>query len=364
MNGVAAPVRLNSLTGIRGLAAWYVVFYHIRLSLVALLPAPVIAALGKGYLAVDLFFMLSGFVLWLNHAAPLCASGRGEVLAFWWKRVARIWPLHGLVLAGFVAFAALLAATGHNTRSYPPGELPLHVLLVQNWGFTTELTWNHPAWSISTELAAYLMFPLLALSARWRLPVAALVALAGVLLAGLHLLFALNLVPTLGGEIPRLGLARCLIEFTLGTVAARLWQALDGRAGAGLAGALASGAILAAGIGLGLAETAFVPAALFAGLLALALDRSRSTAWLGRGVVLWLGEISYSTYLAHFGLFILFKLAFVDESLQLGWAGLAAFAALVLAASAALHRWVEKPAQRWLAARRPGLAQGRGAATA
>ncbi|MFN5779758.1 MAG: acyltransferase, partial [Novosphingobium sp.] len=57
---------LDALTGIRGLAAWLVVLYHIRLSLTALLPGEVIVALAKGYLAVDLFFMLSGFVIWYN----------------------------------------------------------------------------------------------------------------------------------------------------------------------------------------------------------------------------------------------------------------------------------------------------------
>ena len=50
----AAPRHLDALTGIRGIAAWGVVLYHIRLSLAGLLPAPAIAALGKGYLAVKM----------------------------------------------------------------------------------------------------------------------------------------------------------------------------------------------------------------------------------------------------------------------------------------------------------------------
>ena len=70
----------------------------------------------------------------------------------------------------------------------------------------------------------------------------------------------------------------------------------------------------------------------------------------------WLGDISYSTYLGHFFLFVLFKLAFVGADLQLGWAGLAGYLALVLAASAALYRGLEKPAQRWLNARAPAFA--------
>ena len=62
----APPRHLDALTGLRGIAAWMVVLFHIRLSLTGLLPGWAIAGLGKGYLAVDLFFMLSGFVLWLT----------------------------------------------------------------------------------------------------------------------------------------------------------------------------------------------------------------------------------------------------------------------------------------------------------
>ncbi|MGB3797149.1 MAG: hypothetical protein WA957_12685, partial [Alteraurantiacibacter sp.] len=47
---------LAALTGLRGIAAWFVVFYHARLSLTDWMPAAGIAIAGKGYLAVDLFF--------------------------------------------------------------------------------------------------------------------------------------------------------------------------------------------------------------------------------------------------------------------------------------------------------------------
>jgi peptidoglycan/LPS O-acetylase OafA/YrhL len=69
------PRHLDALTGLRGIAAWLVVLYHIRLSLVSILPPGVIAVLARGYLAVDLFFVLSGFVMWYNYAAPLASGG-------------------------------------------------------------------------------------------------------------------------------------------------------------------------------------------------------------------------------------------------------------------------------------------------
>ena len=337
--------RLDALTGLRGVAAWLVVLYHVRLSLADIVPGAVVTALGKGYLAVDVFFVLSGFVIWLNYADSVASGGLGATGRYLWRRFARVWPLHAVILAAFVALAVVLRATGRDASAYPFAELPLHLLMIQNWGFTETLTWNNPAWSISTEFAAYLLFPLLALTAA-RLPRVsplALLGIAAVLCAAVWTLFAANGHTILGAEIPRLGLWRCLAEFALGCVACALW-----RRGAGSASGWAGCALgwLAGGFVLGWPETAIVPLTVFAAILALALAGGRIARWLGRGVALWLGEISYSTYLSHVLLFTLFKLAFVGADLQIGWLGLAAYLALVLATSAALYRWVERPAQR------------------
>lgn len=349
-----APVHLDALTGIRGIAAWLVVLYHIRLSLAEIVPASLIAAMAKGYLAVDLFFILSGFVLWYNYADRLGEGGLGEAGTFLWRRIARIWPLHAVILALFVLLALALAVTGRDTAGYPFAELPLHVLLIQNWGMTSELSWNHPAWSISTELAAYLLFPLAVVAlGRRRLPTPVLIALAAALGLAIHLLFALRGHDSLGEEIVRLGLWRCLLEFAMGNVLCLLWLRWRGERPAALGVALACVAVVAAAWALGWPETAFVPAAFATGLLALALGRGALVRALGGTIPRYLGEISYSTYLAHYLLFIVFKLLFVDASLQIGWAGLAGFLTIVLTASIALYHLVEKPAQRLLGRHRP-----------
>ncbi|MFM5950311.1 MAG: acyltransferase family protein [Novosphingobium sp.] len=350
----AGPRHLDALTGIRGIAAWGVVLYHIRLSLTAILPEPVIAVFAKGYLAVDLFFILSGFVIWYNYAARITQGGWAETRQFLWRRFARVWPLHAAILAAFVGFAALLIATGRNASGYPLAELPLHLLLIQNWGLTPDLSWNHPAWSISTEFAAYLLFPALALAARWdRLPSWVLVLTAAALAGAIHILFALHGYTGLGNDIPGMGLWRCLAGFAMGCMLCQLWQRWQGVPRGGAYAGLAFVSFAAASLVLGLPETAFVPATFFAGLLALALGRGPLVQLLGAKALTYLGEISYSTYLAHFLLFIMFKLAFVDTSLQLGWGGLAGFLALVLAASVGLYHGLEKPAQRWLNAHPP-----------
>lgn len=359
MTDFAKPPQIDQLTGLRGLAAWFVVLFHIRLSCTDLLPAWTIDALGKGYLAVDVFFILSGFVMWLNYGAKLRTGGWSEAPRFWWKRFARIWPLHIAILAAMAAFALLLLATGRDTSGYPFAELPLHVLLLQNWGLTGALSWNHPAWSISTEMAAYVLFPLLAIALPWeRLHARALIALALLVGAALMVVFEVNGRTSLGDDIPRLGLARCLAEFAIGVVIGNLWLLWRGQRAGRNAGVCALVAImlLTAGIGLGRAEPAFLPAAFAAALLALALDQGLIARFFASRSLRWLGDVSYSTYLAHFFLFVLFKLVFVGDDLQLGWLGLAGYLVLVLAASAILYAGLEKPAQRWLNARPPRLA--------
>jgi len=355
---IAPPIpgripHLAALTGLRGLAAWWVVFYHARLSLTDWMPEWGIAVAAKGYLAVDLFFMLSGFVMWLNYGERLRAEGAAGAPAFWWRRIARIWPLHVAVLGGMVAFALLLLVTGRDMSNYPLAELPLHVLLVQNWGLTPDLTWNHPAWSISTELGAYLLFPLAVVAVRWEAmrPVS---LIAGALLAAfaLHGIFVFAGAETLGDQITRLGLVRCILQFGIGMMLANLWLAWRERAGVALACTLVS--VLAfATWSAGLPETLLVPIAFAALLLALALDSGPITRLLSSRPLEWLGDASYATYLVHFPLLVALKLVAVDESLKIGPAVFAAYLLSLLALSGALYRWLEKPAQKWLNARSP-----------
>ncbi|WP_404334211.1 acyltransferase family protein [Sphingomonas sp. MMS12-HWE2-04] len=338
---------LRALTSARGVAAWLVVLYHIRGS-IAGLPDAALALFGKGYLAVDFFFLLSGFVIWLRYAEPMRRDGLRAVPSFLQRRVARIWPLHAFLLVGALALALLLRATGRAAEQFPLAELPLHALLLQNWGFTHALAWNDPAWSISCELGAYLLFPLLALTIDWRrVPTAAVVAAIVALLALLHSVFAAHAAPGLGYDIPRLGLIRCIFEFAAGTAIGALWRRWDTapRRPALVAALTALAALLAWAAGA--PETLAVPAAFAALLLALALTAGRRGNPLEGKLLHSLGEISYATYLSHYLLWIAFKLVFVRNAV-IGWPLVGLYLALVLATSVALYRWIERPAQKWL----------------
>lgn len=344
---------IYALTGVRGIAALYVVVYHLREAIAHAIPETVLAVLAKGYLAVDLFFVLSGFVLWMTWGSRFAARGWRLGPDFIRKRLARIWPLHALILFGCIALALAMVATN---RPLPEDvvwtELPLHFLLIQNWGFTPELTWNGPAWSISTEFAAYILFVPLAMALRtvstWRrtnlliiVPMA-VVALTALLAA----VFAAAGHDRLGEEITRLGLLRCVIEFVIGVLVCMAWQ--SARTAATTFAAIAGLIVVVIAATSATPETFVVPL-LFAALVPTLATLS---TWRGNPLstppLIWLGEVSYAVYIAHILLWEVFKLLFVaDENAVPLW-HLAAFLALLLLASGVLHRLIELPTRRWL----------------
>ena len=346
---MSAPRQLDALTGVRGVAAWLVVLYHIREGLAHALPAPVIAVFAKGYLAVDLFFVLSGFVLWLTWGQRFTRDGFAAAPDFWRKRIARVWPLHIVILAATGAFALAIQATGRAMPvHYRWDELPLHILLLQNWGFTPDLAWNDPSWSISTEMAAYLLFPFVAIGLGRLQPSPAIAAgIAIALIVALDRLFAANGGAVLGHDIAGLGLWRCLAQFGCGVAMCILWQQWQGQRLIVVTGFVSIAAIALWATGA-LRETLAIPLAFTAFVPLLASTSAWAHNPLSSRIAVTLGEVSYSTYLAHFLLWTIFKIVFVADprAVPLSVAGL--YLALTLVASFALYRFIEVPARRWL----------------
>lgn len=339
---------LKALTGARGVAAWLVVLFHLRFMLPGLGGAT--GPLSYGYLAVDFFFVLSGFVIWLTYAERLRAEGTAGIPDFLKRRVARVWPLHLFMLGGALVFALALAMVNRpDWAQYPPAELPLHILLLQNWGLTDRLTWNVPAWSISCELAAYLLFPFLAMAVDWRkLPVPVLLAAMLAIAAAVWAIFALAGATVLGEAITSIGVLRCLGEFALGTITCALWQRWREAPLVPALAATAAGVLLIAANALALLpQTATLPLAFAALVLVLALTSGLRGNLLESGPVHYLGEISYATYLGHWMLWMGYKLVFIHDH-DMGWPLFALFVAMTLAASVLLYHWVERPAQKWI----------------
>jgi peptidoglycan/LPS O-acetylase OafA/YrhL len=118
---------------------------------------------AKGYLWVDCFFMLSGFILsYIYGDKP--AIDRGEAKRFFVARFARVYPLHAATLIGLAMFAVILPHISHQTTSPDWYTFGLNLFDVHAWGALDAYDWNFPSWSISVELAAYLIYPLACLA--------------------------------------------------------------------------------------------------------------------------------------------------------------------------------------------------------
>jgi peptidoglycan/LPS O-acetylase OafA/YrhL len=298
---------------------------------------------------VDLFFVLSGFVMWLTYGDKFQKEGLSAAPQFLWRRIARIYPLHFLIIVATMAYASTLAFAGKpNDLQYPFEELPLHFLLVQNWWLTDFLTWNDPSWSISAELAAYILLPLAAVTLfrkDWS-PLACTIG-AIVLALALHIWFLAHGEHTIGKHIVWNGLPRCFAGFFAGVLVAMLWRAKLGPQVTLFAFviALSSFAMFVVGIA---PETFAMPLAFTALVYWLAMTSSAPRNPLCGRLVLHLGDVSYSTYLGHFLLWIVFKHVFVDDPKSVPLSLIGLYLLSVYLSSIILYRLVEAPGRTLL----------------
>ena len=151
---------IRGWTALRALAALWVVAYHFGIHFKISFPGHWI---HFGFLGVDVFFMLSGAVLYYVYAQSL-AVGEFSYRDFLWKRFARIYPVHLVsLLIALVIFVALpLVGVGKFPDYDIAGALFVNLALLQSWNLTPVLTLNYPSWSISAEFFAYLLYPVLA----------------------------------------------------------------------------------------------------------------------------------------------------------------------------------------------------------
>jgi len=297
-----AAGRFDALDSLRGLSALLVAAYHFN-------PAAYSHAgsvLHNAYLAVDFFFVLSGFVIAHSYAETLGRSVGFKDFAL--RRLIRLYPLHLLAILPFlcVELARLAADSGFDrapftdTRSLP--SLLANLLLVQGLGVSDQLTWNGPSWSISTEFWTYLIFAAVVLWGGYR----NLKALAA-MIAAAALIALVWLAPATLNVTYDFGLLRCLAGFFTGVLVRQLLFARPSARPATGNAALATGLEFLA-IALCVAFVAYAGAGrlslaaplVFAALVAVfASGRGQISAWLCRPAFLWLGAISYPLYMVH-----------------------------------------------------------------
>lgn len=352
-------MRMKALDGWRGFGALAVCFIHLQLN-GYLTSAP---STDSWTLAVDFFFVLSGFVIARVYADDLIDGER--VLVFAVRRLGRLWPLHLSMLVLFIlvelAKLALERETGFSSENAPfsaardPSDILPIALFLQTVRLGPELTWNFPSWSISAEIWTYAVFALVAFGTVGRPGRRAAVAGAIALAAWITLVVDVTGRGMISTDV--FGIVRCFLGFFSGVVAEWLHRR-------GTFRALADGwaEIPTAIAGLALVWTAaYLPEARYAAplvFLALVFSHASDCGPLSRFMATWpmqwLGRLSYSVYLTH-----LFLVAYVvprlsqivdrqvPNQLALREGIVAAiYIALVMAFSLVTWRLIELPGQR------------------
>ena len=156
---------LSNLTPLRGIAALLVAIFHFEMAIARFVPANLTMFFEKCYLMVDLFFIMSGFIILHVYKEDFAKNiERNSLRKYIVARFARIYPLHFFSLLLLVMLVILFSPPG----TYPnaienPWAIPTGFLLLHSYYIHDIYTWNIPSWSISAEWAAYLLFPFLAI---------------------------------------------------------------------------------------------------------------------------------------------------------------------------------------------------------
>jgi peptidoglycan/LPS O-acetylase OafA/YrhL len=345
---------LPALTGLRfALAAW-VMLHHLAspgmmlCSAVAGLSRPLRFLADGGYLAVQTFFLLSGFVLARSYA---CTQwNRSSLLRYLSARLARIYPAYGLSLAIVAYFAARFLARPGISAGSKASALFDYAFLLQGWRNGAGPGWNTPAWSLSCELFFYICLPAV-LPLIWRAGRGAFACIVAVSFIAPVVLAHLN-VPFYWKPVHHLG------DFSMGIAAARIFGRLELRADRGrLAPALYLPAIV---FGAGLIaypsvlkgtyldlNTALRPLNAVL-LIGLALGGGLLAKALSSRVIDYLGEASYSMYILHVPLLWWYGNGGLKRLHLTPEPAAVFYGAAVIIAAVLSFELVEKPASRWI----------------
>ncbi len=349
------PSDIRPLTSLRIAAALWVLVYHFRNHLG--LDLERYGLIAKGYLGVDLFFILSGFILSHVYLGAWEAK-RFSYGSFLWARLARVYPVHLVTLGAMIAIwlAARQIGATFDPVAFDPRVLPQHLLLIHAWGTTPTVQWNFPSWSISAEWFAYLAFPAAALfvlafrKVAWLAVVAAFTLFAAVLWA-----LEKNDLPL--GEVTRLGVIRIVPAFLMGAALYQLGRTVSLPRFAALLGAAAAMIWIVVASMLKLSDLAIWPA--FALLIFSLAEASKTNVRgvLGAAGLVYLGEVSYAVYMTHLPVDIVYfqVVSRVAPSVSGpgAWAAWIGVFVVCLAASMVVYHLVETPARNWMRARDP-----------
>lgn len=355
---VAAPFHVAGLDGVRAVAVVLVILFHLT-------PGTMVG----GYLGVDIFFVVSGFLITSLLLRERDDSGRVSLRRFWARRARRLLPALGILLLVCCSAAAvlggdLLVGLGRQVLGAATFSSNWLLLAAGSSYFGAglpELFRN--LWSLAVEEQFYLLWPLLLVLVLMRMPTRLRVVVVTVLAAASAIAMAVLWTPAdatrvyYGTDTHAFGLA---IGAVLAMVAAR-WprRALEwpraARTALGFAGPAALIALLALAVVMpgddpgvfrgGLVLVALLTAVVIATLRVPGTPLARALDLAG---LRWVGARSYGLYLWHWPVFLLVQSALPawPRNGASGWALGGIACALTVVASALSYRLVEQPIRR------------------
>ena len=140
---------IKSLTGLRGIVALWVTFFHFN----CFTNFWINSIISKGYIAVDIFFVLSSFLLSVSYSDKFQYLSLDGIKNFYKKRINRIYPVYFFSVILIALFSYILF-----TKNISWSELLINLLLIQCL-FSSDYLLNIVYWSLSTEWVSYLLFP-------------------------------------------------------------------------------------------------------------------------------------------------------------------------------------------------------------
>lgn len=236
MNTASRPY-LTTLTPLRGIAALIVVIFHSNLMLMSFMPITKPHIITSGWLWVDFFFVLSGFIISYVYGENFRES---MTRASYWKyikaRFARVYPLHFVTMIWCLICSIIVLRFANGVHPFfgdmfNPASVFPSLFLAQSLGLYISAPLNTPSWSLSTEWWMYMIFPLL-------MPYFHMLKRTGMILtlaviAGLFLFVKYYLgpvgLPFPGGSpslnvVSDFGIFRCMAGFLLGMFLFRVYD--------------------------------------------------------------------------------------------------------------------------------------------
>jgi peptidoglycan/LPS O-acetylase OafA/YrhL len=284
------PIDLPALTGVRALACLWVFLSHAVPGYRPSANSTLLYLTEPGYLGVDVFFILSGFILAIVYAD--LAPRVGAIAAFLTRRLFRVYPLNFalMVCIGLNAWAhGRIGAGWFDMHYFVPYLLMIESLLPG----PSHVGWLPTNWSVGIEILLYIAFPVAAFTlrrTRSRLLWAPLAALA----ISECIIQHAWLARTDGMA----GFLRGAVAFGLGAVMAALWRRRP--APRRLIVACMEVLPFAAALVCLLQQRVWpVPLLAAVSIAALAWQSGPLARLLSTRLAVWLGDISYSIYLVH-----------------------------------------------------------------